>query len=632
MNLTKQDTVSTGQTSWIEGYARKSKLFMIYWGYNLIRMMLNLTIQCAYLNFQRFGEQVGELEVTSEFRPRVKWIENLMVNVGQVHRADGAIGIFFYAIYLSNSLTFRIARSLLDKRIVKTFTKDECISFLMKPNDDNEKILKERLHNCLDRIIFSNENFTKKMVKLGPINEVSDLDSSKRLIKKRLILNTQNTIVPHSIYRVTASSVYLSKSSNSKIFNYEEEEGEWREDLSDFEMISAEVELVEALRKQREFLIKLRENIDKSWPAYKNIHSIKRLKRIGSLVYIAYGISGWLIGQFITIVGLNIAYSSLATSSFNLEYRRFTLMDRLTCAEYHIFTYFIMFSYISDFCIYLVTMLYHLQQLRRLWLKTNQFYKEAQRCEMWQQTISNGKYNSIVESNFMLSEQIRRDLKFECDKSIIELYIDYYVFRQGAKSVVEISATATNQIVTFVVIAIIPLLANLNYIPKSHKSTLMVIGLHVVMFCNTPFILCAFFDSACNRFAKNAWSIVAFIAGHNQDLYQFSKTNMSSTSIFRRNIDFSDKSGFDHKVVSGGLPYILTEQSTKRRLPDYVYYSKSYITPHSMMLWHGLVENHPAVSEGFVSKVYGIFKINYGGVLKFNHWLVWAWLVTISTS
>lgn len=634
MNSIKQEAVFAGQTSWNKDGGRRRKLMMIYWIYNLVRMILNLILQCTYLNFKRLGEQVENLEVASN----VKWIENLMVKIGHIHRADAATGIFFYAIYFSNVLTFRVARSLFDRRIIKTFSRNEVISFLLKAGNDN-KILTERLNDCLDQMIYSNENFTEKIVNRVLIDENSDLDLSELLIDKGFILNAQNKVVPHSqvnynfrishsINGITGNSFYSSKSSELKLFNIEEE-GEEKEESTEFEMISAEAELIEALRKQREFLIKLKINIDKVWPAYRNIHLIMRLKRIGSLTYITYGFVGWFSGQLSTIAGFNMAYSSLATSSFKPEYRRFNLMDRITCAECHIFTYFIIFSYISDFCIYLVSMLYHLQQLRRLWSKTNQFYGNLNRCEIWQKRNNNN--NQYLERNdFILNEQIRRDLKFECDKSLIELYIDYYVFRQGAKSVVKISETATNQIVAFVVIAMIPLLAYLNYIPKFQKPSLITIALLVVMFCNPPFLLCAFFDSACNRFAKNVWSILAFIAEHNHHLYQFSKTSKSSTSIFRKNINFNDKSEINHKVSGGGLSYLLMEQGIKKRVPDYVYYSKSYITPHSMILWHGLVKNHQAVSEGFVSKLYGSFKIDYGGVLRFNHWLVWAWLVTMS--
>lgn len=619
MDLKTQSKVLYGQISWIKNDAKNNKLMVIYYLYNLVRMTTDLILQCAYLNFQGLVEkQSGNLEISGEVRARSKWIEDLMTSIGQINRAEGATGIFFHAILVSNILTYRIA-ILLYEDTFDILTKNEFLLRLAKPNED-KRILAERLTNCLDHMIKSNENFTQRIIDRVSINknsESSDLFFDHNTLLKWTIdpysNTTYNIKFTPSISRITGNFGVSKSNKLGHENNYRDDE-----ESVDFEILSAEVELIEALHKQHEYLVKLRSNIDKVWPAYRNIGLIKELKRIGTFTYHIYGILGWFFCQLITSFAIRRAYWSLSTSSFDLENRRFTFVDRLQCAEYHIFAYFVMFAFIPDFCVYLTTTLYHLDHLKGLQSKTNQFYREIKRFEIWQQE---GNNQCLKRSDFILYEQTKRDLKFECDKSLIELYINYSVFRREVRSAVKTSEKSGNQILTFLVIAMLPSLAYFNYIPKAHSSTIGVVVLLTTMIFNIPFLLSAIFDSACNRFAKHTWSIVAFLAGHNYELYLLSKKTMSRNIFKKKNND--DSSEFYHSNIS-------SPRRGLKMIPDYVYYSKSFITPHSVFLWHRLIGSHKAVSDGFVSRIFGYLPVSYGGVLRFNHYVVWVSLVILS--
>lgn len=624
MIQTRRGKVLTRQTSWVKDDAKKDKMMMIFWLYVLTKLVINLTLQCISLNYQASIEQTKDPEVSSNLKERIRWIEGLMASIGQVHRADGATGIYFYAVFASNTLAFCVARFLFDGKIFDIFTENEFLLLLAKPDEDNE-ILMKRINSCIDRIICSNENFTKKIIDLVRMNKNSGFNLRNSSFEKEILFK-QNTMFSNSQmnYKLKLSQFPVNKSignsSESKSANelgFSNDGQEEEELLIDFEKISAEVELIEALRKQRQFLIQSKSNIKKLLPAHRDTRMINELKRIGSLTCLFYGILSWLSGQLMATTIFYLAHSSLSTSSLDPKYRSFSLIDRIQGFEYHIIVYFGSFAFIHHTCISLVATFYKLKRLKSLWFKTHQFYQEVKRCESWH---FREDLLSQAGGDFVLIKQSRKDLKFRCDKRLLELYLNYHIFRLEVQSTVKTAKTAASQIIVFVIFAVIPGLAYMEYIPRSHRSILVTIFIFGNMLGNLPFLLCAALDSACNKFAKHTWSILAFVEGHNHHLYSSSKSTPQANIFKRKNIDHLNKVHFSANILSDDDLDML----------DYVYCSKSYITPHSVMLWHNLARNHKAVSEGFVSKIYGLFKINYSGVLRFNHWIVWIWLVTLT--
>lgn len=85
----------------------------------------------------------------------------------------------------------------------------------------------------------------------------------------------------------------------------------------------------------------------------------------------------------------------------------------------------------------------------------------------------------------------RKDLRFECDRKVLELYVNYQIFRDEIRSAVKIANIAANQIVSFLIISLLPSLAFFGYAPKAHIPTLLFVGLSIVMSANIPFLVCA---------------------------------------------------------------------------------------------------------------------------------------------
>lgn len=609
------------QQSLVKLNKRNKRMQTILWLCFLSKIILNLILQCTYLTLQGLIEQTKEDDKRAiKLKAAIKWIEGLMVTIGQIHRADGTTGIFFYSICFASVVVYNLLTLMSGGRFFDFFNRNEVLLFLARPHEDSRMVY-GRIHRCIDFMIYSNRNFTKKIV--DSLNgKYSDSGSSSDSVESNSNLENvigeysmfkRNKTIPNSYVDCTNGINLVKKFESKKTYILGDLKN--KENQNNFEVSNSEVELIEAMYRQLQYLLKLRSNVNKVWPPSRNIHMFNLLKRIGSLVYITYGVSGWFIGQLITNLAIQLAHSSLATSSFDLEYRNFNLVDRLTCVEYHIYTYFVMFSYIPDFCAYLVTIFYQLQQLKVLWSRTNQFYECLKRCEIRLQTNNSNQH--LKTNNFILNGQIKKDLKFECDKNLIELYISYYMFRQEVLSAVKTSETAANQIVACIALSMLPVLAYSKYIPATHWSSLIIVFFVLIMLSNIPFILCAFFNSACNNFARNAWSLIAFVERHNYELYLTSNYTSSSRILRKRN-DSGEKYYYNK----------ISSRKYAKRSRDYVYQSKSFITPHSMLLWHGLIKSHHLVSKGFVVKLFGIFELNYSGVLKFNHWLVWVSLLT----
>lgn len=597
--------------SWIKVDKKKNLIALICWIIVISELMTNLILQCVYLTLQ--GHSRGN---PGKFKAQIEWIESSMVNVGQIHRADGATGIFFYAICVAYILIYSLLEFISGGEM---FTKNEILLFMVRP-DENGRFVSQRIQNCLDSLISSNKNFTKKFI--------IHIKSRNPNLNSRFSIENSQLINQNVKSNETIIDLYISRSLSSKItdsFNVEQElerkctlvELNGEEEPIDFAMLNAEIELSEALFKQRQFLSRLKSNVARVWPPSKNKRMINKLKNTGLFTYIAYSVVGWFIGQFIAILTNHMAYTSvLASSRLSHGFGNFTLTDRLSCFKVHIIAYFIMLSFVPHFCVFFVTIFYQLEQLRNLWSLADKFYENLRRCELWQEK-SDRTYST--GSGCLLNKQSRRDLKFECDKSIIELYINYYILRQEVKSAVKIFKGAAGQVASCVIITLFPVFVYFEYIPNTHWRTLIIIVMFMVMFSDFSFLICAFFDSACNRFAKHTVSILAFLEAHNYKLYLSSKSS-SQTYIFKKN-SIEDET-YQLKMF---LPKLWKSEGQ----PDYIYYSKSFITPHSTILWHKLLNSHDAVSEGFVIKLYGLYKINYSGALKLNHWLVWIFLVTL---
>lgn len=614
----------------------RSKFMTIYWVYVFTRLMMNQILQCIYLILQRSSiKRNNNNETTSD--ENLKFVQKLMIFVGQIHRADGTTGVFFYAVTISIVFIFNLLGIMSNGKIFDVLTSNRMLLFLAEPEKEREIVI-ENLKIRLDQVINSNQNFVRQffrtlianqsVVKGGKTIKFSGGCGTERKQHSATGLSKIISSKDHIYYkRFLPNTCEFSLENISILINDQKFNNNNKQTTIDFDRLIALVKLIEALHRQRQYLIKLKSNTSIIWPPTRTIDWFYTLQKFGTHAYVHSSICTWFSGQIMAMTSFYMGYQTIVNSTaFEPEYRSYTLNERFLCAEYHFFTYMFMFSFIPTFCTYSMTLIYQLSHLKLLWPRMSSIYKRVEYCELWQ-------YNSYrsLDDNFNSIEQTRKDLQFECDKKVIELYINYQIFRDENRLAIKIANTASNQIVSFIMLTLLPVLAFFRYVPGNHLTTLILIGLAVVMSANIPFLLCSYLTASCNKFAKSAWSLVAFAEGHNYRLYDHSKNysrRLLTGSLPKKN----------HHRIDRNYSYLIGENSYGGkegeddddfgRIPDYEYYSKSFISPHSVFLWRRLIEHHQTVSEDFVCKLFGIFRIDYTGVLKFNHWLVWVSILT----
>lgn len=621
--------------NWIREENR-SKFMTFYWVYVFTRLVINQTLQCVYLILQRSSiKRDNNSERTSD--ENLKLVRKLMIFVGQIHRADGTSGVFFYAVTISIVFIFNLLGIVSNGKIFDVLTSNRMLLFLAEPEKEREIVI-EHLKIRLDQAINSNQNFVEQFFRSLIANQ-SFVQKGKKIkicdggIERRRHSTIESasslSLRDQIYYKKFLPNAYefsmknLNVLINNKKFSNNNDNGQ---PTIDFDKLVAGVKLIEALHRQRQHLIELKSNTYSVWPPTRTIDWFHTFQKLGTYAYVHSSILAWFSGQIMAMISFYMGYQTIVDSTvFEPEYRRYTLNERLLCAEYHFFTYMFMFSFIPTFCTYLMTLFYQLWHLKLLWPRMNSIYRRVKYCELWQ-------YNSYrgLNDNFNSIEETRKDLQFECDKKVIELYINYQIFRDEIRLALKIGNTASNQIVSFIIITLVPVLAFFRYVPENHLTTLILIGLAVVMSANIPFLFCSYLTASCNKFARSAWSLVAFAEGHNHRLYEYWKQNYSRRPFTNRSVL---KKNHNHDE---NRSYLILENSYQGeeeddgidKIPDYRYYSKSFISPHSVLLWRRLVEHHQTVSDDFVCKLFGMFKIDYTGVLKFNHWLVWVSILT----
>lgn len=578
------------EASWIREENR-SKFITIYWIYIFTRLIISLILQCIYLILKKQSvvqenSQAREVELGNN----LKLVQNLMIFFGQIHRADGTTGVLFYSLSISVILTFNLIKIVSGGKIFNVLSGNRMMLFLAKPELEG-RIVRRKIGIILDKMIYSNKNFTDRFVKY--VIKIEGDEKENRHPLYGASGTNQNPV--RNSFRDIEMLGSQQENSHSEIFN----------DLA------AQLEITEGLLKQRQHLIKLKEYPANIWPPTRNTAWFYKLRNLGALLYIHFSIYVWIFGQIWLSISFYLGYQTVKDSNeFGQENRQYSLKERLLCAEYHFLTYMLMFSFMPTFLTYTINLFYQVAHLKELWPRMNSIYGRVTQCESWLYHS-----NQNLNNDFKFFKQIKSDLKFECDKKAIELYINYQIFRDEIRLAVRVGSTASNQIVSFLIISLLPNLAFFKYAPESHIPTLLLVGLSIVMSANIPFLICASSNTSCNRFAKGAWSLLAFANGHNFYLYQLAmdRTNMG---IYRKN----------HDQYKLSLQYL--ENQPMKQAPDYGYISESFISPHTMLLWRRLVENHQTVTNDFVCKLFGVFKINYSGILKFNHWLVWVALIS----
>lgn len=587
-----------------------------------IRTLVNLILQCLYVYLKTTTYDIRAFNLDRNVT--ILHVQNIMLSFGQIYRVAGTPGISYYSAIFCTPVTYYFVKMVFDGKIFNYLNNNTLISYLIEPDLENERISKQ-IENCLHKVINSNINFTRSITN----NESAELNESdhynylnRKSYTNKKHLNDGNfyRLQEQAIPEASATIQIENLKHRVKSISAAEDEilANYRYDMyqvnkrrkfkcSDW---FARFTLVNCLAKQLSYLTVLSVFKTRVWPPNRNSIWADNIKSFWLKVYIISSSTFWLTGQvLIYFVNYTSLQPILANDSTKKDdFHQLTLLDRILCAESHIHIYFILEWMVIPVTIIIIGIKDQMEHLLSMKPKLHKVYKRTKRLE---RDFYNGKV--LMKENFnVLDEQLKNDLQFECDKEAIELYISYQIFREDVEALFEVTRQVISQGVSQMGLTLIPLLIFFRGIPDHLVIIFPLSVSFILMVLNGSLCVSAALNTACRQVSKSARSFVAFAEGH--ICYRYALLS-KQLSIFKNiHSNYNATVGFKNFEV-------VSKNSNKIEI-DCEYYYNSSISPHTILLWRRLVKNNKFLDDKLVCKLYRIFRINYGMILRFNYWLI----------
>lgn len=578
---------------WANLYRLKNILIFFYITITIVRGSINIILQCTYMWQRNSFDRTINPQERQVIEKRIYQLLDLMQQFGQIHREIGPIGIFYYAIIISGSITFYMIRVVSFEKIFNYVDAKSFVQYLIDP-DKEEKIISERIDMYIRRITYSNLNFTESLKTQFSHHEPMKQLETGGLLNFKPVIRTSKIEIPK-----TRGNSFLDKFKVEKPFS--------------LTYCSTEDTIFHELSRQREYLRHLSKDKSSIWPQNRRPTWAFNLKRFWLILYLSINFNIWIPGEILCYVAGYLSHQSIKKSIWTENYRQLSLADRLSMSDYAIFVFVSTDLFYRPITILVTSIKDQMKHLSSLKWRMLNASKNIKQFAYWQNNLCDNSTNQRK-----LIEEERKELRFLCDKSAIEVYICYQLFRDDIQGTVKIAQSAANQYFTFVAISLFPVIIFFQDASKVQIGVPLGISLLIVLSLNGAFWFCAALHSSCNRIAMHAWSFIAFAEGYNQDLQIYTRDHL---------LNYQPPVPYSH--CSCALDQISNLRASNEF--DFTYYDKRSISPHTIMLWRRLVEHHDLIQSNFIARLYGIFKIDYAGVLKFNYLLLWLTIYTLNS-
>lgn len=539
---------------------------------------------------------------------------DLMLFTGQIFRACGTVGISYGSIIAAAITIYCLPNVIPELKLFEYHKGNRCITYLIEPEEENIRA-DLRIDNFLQKVIESNINITtivlgkleecdlyfyfSKVCSLGRQFDKLDgkIDENYLQMFKNQYEQTSKQVGSLKVLRKRNESdnnIRYSRFTHSLISGEHQSVGHFS---------IAKLRFIASHRDQLQCLIRLKFRKNKIWPSSRNPQWADEMKLAWRLAFGFGVVILWSFAELVSYFGVKASFNLIQLSQFGPEYQRITLVDRIVSFNIYFISYFCVLMSLTPSLTLFVSFIDIFKQFNLVESKVNQF-----RFSLGELDNSNNKHdlkNNLVIEKF---NPTKRDLHFECDKSAIELYICYLMFRDELRASLDIAQKAATQTVSFVVIVTIPMLPFIGYILKEDTGVLftMIIGFFLIV--DAGLIVCAMVNSYCQRLSRKIWNLIAYAERYNLDAYNLSL-------LFRSN---------------GKM--LLKLDDTILYNFDYEYHLHGFMTYHTMFLWRRLAVHDESISNHFICKLFGIFKVNYSSIIKYNYWFVSIALIILGTN
>lgn len=537
-----------------------------------IKYATYVLILCLYikaknsLHLKKGEEKFEAMQQLTEFK-------NLMINLGVVHREEPIRGLLIYSL-LCVALSSLVFRNWWQSHLMKPFCSEGLMLFLSKPEIASKK-MDSKLDEIIKQSIKSNLNHTFPV--LHPSN-------TSCWIKN-----------PHSATSSHLTSTYKTLASHVKL----SDELSLIDDLHiNLNKDAEKQHLRGALEKQLGLLVGFLDNKTSLWLLNRVGESRKRFKRNYIISYELASSVTWLACILLLQASHILARKSLATSSMEASSEgNFSFIDRLAMIDEWFVGYISSESYgeIFSLCWLLINdQKSHLKQLSKL------LHELEHKVALHKQLQID---NQLWQSKHIEIRRLTKRMADECDKAATEFYINFQTVRWDAKMNLNFLQFLINQQVCFIALSLLPALLYFSDVQAKHFYFFLYIFIVVMSTLNLIFFLCAVPHAYHVRTIRRIWGILA----------QSSAIAVEST---RERILRSSVTSFKMTIqMEPRLPTALTCRT---------------ITTHTSLLWTRLIKRPEIVMESFLVRIFGIFALDYQGIIELNFWVMSLFIFSLT--
>lgn len=198
----------------------------------------------------------------------------------------------------------------------------------------------------------------------------------------------------------------------------------------------------------------------------------------------------------------------------------------------------------------------------------------------------------------------------DCDLIATDIYINFSSFANGFRASLESGADLISKTCNVFMALLLVVLAIFD--PRDVGSARFKFVLAMIlcgMFAlNCTFLVASNLNTSCLRLAKRSWSMMAASVSSTDDM-------LGMPDIVK-----------DFIAVRGMQDYFgqfdLQNQESHKQVDARAQGRCAAISSHTLMLWQRMMMDSEYLREKLTCRLYGVFKLEYAAVLRFNFWTI----------
>lgn len=538
--------------------------------------LIGIVLQARLLAIQEHEQQHQcnlSDETKQELHTEIIEILDLMLLTGQLFRAGGAIGICYNSIFAAANIVYCLPSVVTGLQVFEHVSGNGSVASLTGPEAESKR-LSSRVNKILQDVIESNMNLLSIIIKridgLMELNQIESLDETK-----------------------PSKGAEFSPGGNK------------------FRTVAAS-EFLADLQHQLHHLIRLKSQKHKIWTINRKTSPAAGIETLATRFDLAFVATVWTFAQFVVYYAVRLSFDDIRSFEFGGRYQNITAMDCFSVINIYLSTYFCPTNACSSFKALLINIMEMLEQFNPIRTKLTELRTILH--QMLQ--LDQNKHETKREYKL-----VKKDTYYECDKSAIELYVCYRIFRNEMQNSMKVAENILSQIVSMIIIIMIPTLPFSGYILKGNAIIFSTVMLFLICVANSSLLACGAINAYCLKHLKKMWYFIAFTERYNLDTFRSSQLANRPKFLKKRPKNFYYNFNYDFEYQLHGLDNCNF---------DFEYHLHGLATYHTMFLWRQLAREEELVQDHFVCKLFGIYEVNFRNIIKYNYWIVSITLVMLS--